>query len=203
MATKEKIVKKRYWGMIVYPESAPENWRDILRETGLEVAISPLHNKDINPSTGEPKKDHWHCLLCYNGPTTFNAVKVLTDALNTVIPKPVDSVRGAYRYFTHMDDPDKAPYDAEDITTLNGFVATNHFELSRSEIVEIKKNIQQLIRDENIIEYCDLLDHLVDAELWDWLDVAYNNTMMLNSYIKSRKYKAQEQIKEAMNALML
>ena len=47
--------KERYWSFILYPESAPENWKEILQETGLQIAISPLHAKYINPD-GELKK---------------------------------------------------------------------------------------------------------------------------------------------------
>ena len=50
-----KIVKKRNWAFVVYPESLPEGWLDLLRETGLQCAISPLHDKDKEP-TGELKR---------------------------------------------------------------------------------------------------------------------------------------------------
>ena len=43
-----KNTKKRYWAMVLYPESAPENWKDLLQATGLQIAISPLHDKDLN-----------------------------------------------------------------------------------------------------------------------------------------------------------
>ena len=41
--------KKRYWAFVLYPESAPSDWKDILQSTGLVCAISPYHDKDINP----------------------------------------------------------------------------------------------------------------------------------------------------------
>ena len=62
-----KVVKARHWAMVVYPESAPENWIDIINETHLQFAISPLHNKDTNPD-GEIKKSHWHVILSWDGP---------------------------------------------------------------------------------------------------------------------------------------
>ena len=40
---------------MVYPESAPENWREILDETRMRWIESPLHDRDINPD-GTPKK---------------------------------------------------------------------------------------------------------------------------------------------------
>lgn len=60
--------KGRIWASVGYPESLPTDWKDKLIETGLQIAISPLHDKDINP-TGEVKKPHYHFIfwfrLCY------------------------------------------------------------------------------------------------------------------------------------------
>lgn len=79
-------MKKRYWAFVLYPESAPEDWKEILQMTGLSCCVSPLHDKDINP-TGEPKKAHYHVILCYSGPTTLKCVKAITDQLNQ--PRPI------------------------------------------------------------------------------------------------------------------
>ena len=59
-------VRARAWTFIVYPESAPENWRDVLDGFHLQWACSPLHDRDVN-ATGEPKKAHWHILLSFGG----------------------------------------------------------------------------------------------------------------------------------------
>ena len=67
-------MKSRYWAFIVYPESVLENWRDELEEQGLVFAVSPLHDKDINP-TGEKKKEHYHVLIEFTGPKTYKSVK--------------------------------------------------------------------------------------------------------------------------------
>ena len=108
-----KNVKKRNWAMVLYPESAPEDWREQLRLSGLQVAISPLHDKDVN-ADGEPKKAHHHVILVYGSPTTYNNVKALCDRLNQPIPQPLEQVRGYYRYLTHEDNPEKAQYSKSD-----------------------------------------------------------------------------------------
>ncbi|MBQ2581159.1 MAG: replication protein, partial [Ruminococcus sp.] len=102
----KKSMKKRNWGCIIYPESAPADWFDILQQSGLSGAVSPLHDKDIDPD-GEPKKAHYHVILTYPGPTTYNNVASFThETLNGSLPKPLESIRGYYRYFTHLDHPD-------------------------------------------------------------------------------------------------
>lgn len=184
----QKNVKKRNWAFVLYPESAPENWRDILQKTGLQCAVSPLHDKDVNPN-GEPKKAHYHVILVYSGPTSYNVVKALCDSLNQPIPQPLEQVRGYYRYLTHKDNPEKAQYSDCDIETINGFNICDYVELSRSEVTAYKKKLCQLIRDADILEYADLIDLLQDSEMNEEYEVASNHTYFFDKYIASRRNK--------------
>ena len=181
-------MKKRYWAFVLYPESAPENWKEILQQTGLSCCVSPLHDKDINP-TGEKKKAHYHIILCYSGPTTFKCVKAITDSLNQPIPITLEQVRGYFRYLTHKDNPEKYQYDEKEITTINDFDIDNYNDLSVSQINAIKIELQKIIRDNEILEYCDLLDFLLDSDLLSYLDVAQNHTILFNTYITSLRNK--------------
>lgn len=186
MANKNESVKKRNWTFVLYPESAPTDWVERLKISGLMAAISPLHDKDINP-TGEPKKAHYHVLLVYSGPTTYNAVAKFTASLNATIPQALESVRGMYRYFSHKDNPEKYQYDEAEIRTVNGFNIADLVELTKSEVNEIKSNILKMIRQLDVREYSDLIDILVDNELLTEYDVAVNNTFFFNTYITSRR----------------
>lgn len=184
-----KNVKKRNWAFVLYPKSAPKNWRERLQETGLQCAVSPLHDKDVDP-TGEAKKAHYHVILTYSGPTSYNVVKSLTDSLNQPIPQALEQVKGYYRYFTHKDNPEKAQYDEREITTINGFNIADFSELTRSEVSEIKKLLQSLIRKFDIREYSDLMDYLQDEEMNLEYEVASNNTYFFDKYIASRRNRA-------------
>lgn len=186
-----KSIKKRNWAFVLYPESAPSDWRDRLQSTGLPFVVSPLHDKDLDP-TGEPKKAHYHIILVFPGPTTYNAVKTLTDSLQQPIPQPLESVRGYYRYLTHEDNPDKYQYDKSDIESCNGFDIGDYIELTRTEISKIIKEIQKAILAADIREYCDLLDYLLDYNS-TWYDVAVNHTITLNAYLKSRRFKLEKE----------
>lgn len=177
--------KKRYWAFVLYPESAPQNWRELLQHTGLSIAISPLHDKDIDP-TGKPKKEHYHIILCYDGPTTFNNVKTnITEPLGQPIPIGLEQVRGYFRYLTHKDNPDKYQYNEKDIETINSFDIDNYNDLTITQINEIKKQIIQYIQKNNITEYSILLDLLLKDELFTYFDVASNHTILFNTYICS------------------
>lgn len=183
--------KKRYWTFVLYPESAPSDWKEILQKTGLEIAISPLHDKDKDP-TGEAKKPHYHLVLCYEGPTTGSAVKRLVDDLNQPIPLPVDSVRGLYRYFTHKDNPDKFQYDEKDITTLNGFDISSYADLSSADKTKIKLELTKFIREKELCEYSDFMDAVMDLEKPDYFLIASTNTVYFNAYLTSKRNKIRD-----------
>lgn len=186
--TTTKNVKKRYWGFVLYPESAPSDWMEQLQATGLPIAISPLHDRDLDP-TGEPKKAHYHIILCYQGPTTYNAVKAITDNLGQPIPQPLESVKGYYRYLTHMDNPDKAQYSDKDIQHLNGFNILDFAELTRSEVFQMKRTILSIIRELQLTEYSDLIFYLEDAGLYGEMEVATNHTIFFDAVLRSCRYK--------------
>lgn len=186
-----KNVKKRNWVFMAYPESLPADWLDQLRQTGLKIAVSPLHDRDIDPD-GQPKKPHYHVILCYDGPQTYNAVRTLTNVqLGQTVPQPLEAVRGYYRYLTHADNPDKAQYAAADIVTLGGFDIRDYCELTKTEVNKIMWDIQEFVRLEGITEYADLLDVLQDGgdTMRDWYDVAISHTMMFTSYLRSRRVR--------------
>lgn len=188
--SEKKSIKKRNWTFILYPESAPENWKQILIETGLPCCVSPLHDKDVNEGTGELKKAHYHVLLCYSGPTSFNVVNSLCHSLNSPIPQPLESVKGAYAYLTHQNNPEKFQYDKRDITFLNGFDIQDFADYTKSELDRLIKSIHQIILQENILEYSDLLDYLLQYDDSNELySVASHNTVLFNSYITSRRHK--------------
>ncbi len=50
-----KETRKRNWVFVVYPDSAPENWREMLRDIHVPGYVSPLHEDDYN-ADGEKKK---------------------------------------------------------------------------------------------------------------------------------------------------
>ena len=101
------------------------------------------------------------------------------------IPIKLESLRGMYRYHLHLDNPDKYQYDDRDRILLNGFDVSSVNELTRTEVDKLKRSIQQIIVDNNIYEYSDLLMLLSDADEVQLWSVASNNTLFFNTFITS------------------
>lgn len=187
----DKNVKKRNWAFVLYPESAPADWREQLQKTGLPCAISPLHDRDVN-ATGEPKKPHYHVMVFYQGPTSYNVVKRLTDGLNQPIPQVVEQVRGYYRYLTHMDNPEKAQYSPSGITTLNGFDIGDYVDMTKSEVTKALRALMEYIQDNDLMEYADLMDMtMCEGVPPEWFDVAASRTLFFTGYLKSRRFRVE------------
>lgn len=207
-------VKKRNWAFFVYPTkeqlenlkskydgwdgygSAPDDWQQRLQLSGLQYAISPLHDKDKHEDeSGKIKKPHYHVIVVYGSPTTYNNVKNLTDSFNAPIPQALEQVRGYYRYLTHKDNADKYQYDEKDIQVGGGFDIANFVELSKSEVTEIKFKLQLLIREHSMTEYKVFLDYVQDNLDRTMYDVASSNTMLFNTYLRSSRHIVEQPVK--------
>lgn len=180
-------MKKRNWSFILYPDSASDDWEEFLINTGIPFAYA-FHDKDVNP-TGEPKQPHYHVIICSDGPITYQNAKTYADrvgAKNGVI-QPVGSVRGMIRYFCHLDNPEKHQYPDSIIQCRNGFDPKDYFNLTVSQQKAFKKKATNFIRENDITEYSDLIDYLIDMEESDMYDVVSQNTFYFTQYIRSKR----------------
>lgn len=184
-----KDEKNRNWTFIHYEEHGVEILINYLNGTGLPYAISPLHDRDYNPD-GTLKKPHYHVIVMFPGPTTYNKVNGLCQDLNASIPKRILSVVGIYRYFTHQDNPEKAQYDDFNIIQGNGFDIKDIKGMTTSELLASKKQIIDIILSNNILEYSSLVDYLLFNELIDLFGVVSNNTIFFNTYLTSYRNKS-------------
>ena len=197
MAGKKSIEKPRRargWVVIVYPDSAPENWRSILDEMMLEWIESPLHDKDVNPD-GEPKKPHWHVLILFGGLKSFDQVVDLLKPLNCPIPQICQNARSAVRYMSHMDNPDKAQYPSSKIIAHGGVDLAELLRPSSSKRLDILREIVAFIDENEITEFQDIAAYAA-LERDDWFDILANyNTLFITSYLKSARHRAKPKVR--------
>lgn len=179
-------MKSRYWSGILYPDSLPSNWKELIEEMQLPCAISPLHDKDIDIGTGKLKKPHYHILISFEGPRSQKQVEeIIKDTLNGAKPQRIISLRGYFRYLCHLDNPEKAQYNIEDIIQLCGF----EIDLTTSEVNLIKSQICIDIEKEEITEYRDLVNLYLEQGDLQRFEIVSTHTMFFDKYITSKRHK--------------
>ena len=180
-------IKKRNWTFVLYEDSCAKDWEEYLISTGVPFSYA-YHDKD-KTEIGEPKKPHYHVVLCFDGPITYSNVSNYAKrvgAANDVV-QPVGSVRGIVRYFCHKDNPDKYQYSEDIIQCRNGFDPSDYFCLTATQQKAFKRKTIEFIQYNDIEEYADLIDVLMASDEVDMFDIASQNTFFFTQYIKSRR----------------
>lgn len=185
--------RTRCYAFVVYPESAPEHWRSILDELHIQWAESPLHCYDVDPGTGEIKKPHWHIAVCFEGPKSVDQVKKMIEPLNCTIPIKVNSMRGMVRYFAHLDNPEKYQYPVDQIIGHGGLDVADLLRLSASARYMIIKKMCDYVAENDITEFCQLMDYAMVEHYEDWFPLLCDNSAyIVNQYIKSNRQRVYD-----------
>lgn len=185
-----KETRTRNWWFVLYPESAPANWKETLDELHIQYAVSPLHDRDVD-ANGEVKKPHWHVILIFEGVKSYSQIKEITDSLNAPIPQAVNGLVGTVRYLIHRDNPEKAQYPQDEIICGGGFDLAEILNRSISDRRRIIRDIYDYIAANDITEFYELTDY-ARANNPDWFDILMDgHTVFINAVIKSRRHAPQ------------
>lgn len=178
--------RTRNFATVVYPESAPDNWLHILEQQFCPVFISPLHDKDLNP-TGEPKKPHFHVLFAFEGVKTIEQVRAIVELIGGVGCEPVNSLRGYARYLCHMDNPEKARYNEEDVRTMCGADYTSTIGLATDKYKALGE-MQDFCEQYDVISFY-LLSKYARMHRPDWYRILCDcGSVYMREYLKSRQW---------------
>lgn len=180
-------MRTRNFATVVYPESSPDKWMEILSDNKVPCFISPLHDKDVNP-TGEPKKPHYHVMIMFDNVKTSEQAEAIFELIGGVGCEIVQSPRGYARYLCHLDNPEKSQYDPETVIQYGGADYIAIIGLATDKYKAIKEMIYWCIEQETFC-YSDLLEYAAE-ERYDWFRVLCDNgTIVVKEYLKSLKWK--------------
>lgn len=186
-----KDVRTRNWTFIVYPESAPVTWRDILDEEHIPWIESPLHDMDSN-ATGELKKAHWHVLMLFEGNKSFDQIKTLTERINGTIPQKVSSAKGIIRYMAHLDNPEKHQYSPSLIVPHGGVDVADYLKPTSSSRYLLVREMIDFSRTNHIVEMKDLIEYAMEYRFDDWFPLLCDSSCyVMEVYIKSMRFSSQ------------
>lgn len=134
-----------WWSFIIYADSVPDNYLERLKATGMQIALSPWHDKDswnhdspemVNAETGEiiprgarykigdHKKTHRHGICKTDKKCSWREMNaLLQNILHCPYIQKCRSLKGAFEYFLHLNSPEKYQgYFKDEIIRMNGFV---------------------------------------------------------------------------------
>ena len=181
--------KTRNWVTVLYPDSAKENWREILRGWCCQAFVSPLHDRDANPD-GEQKKPHWHLLVMWDGPKAQSLMESRFEELGGVGCQPCNSARGYARYLCHLDNPEKAQYSPEQVEAFGG---ADYLEVIALES-DRRKTIAEMMEwcvETNCTSFRQLCDYArTNNENW-FRALTSNSTMIMYRYLRSLEHEQE------------
>lgn len=184
--------KSRYFTFLLYRDSAPSNYLELLESLNIPMALSPWHDQDVKTKNFTPgeqklvaqgkvvfKKEHRHCIYIANNPVTANAVRNRLQRLFAKYTnKPVvshvqlitTSVENTYAYLTHESKDaiakHKHVYDSKDIVLLSNFDLSRYQVFDTEEQLEVLVNIIGVVKTygfANVIELQEFVDNNENA----------------------------------------
>lgn len=140
--TKEK--RSRNWATIIYPDSAPENFRDIISELMIEALLSPLHT-DQDEEKQLEKKPHYHLEIKFSTMKSKDQTLEIVSKFGGVGAEAVNDFRAYARYLCHLDQPNKKQYDPKEVRSFGS--------LDYLEIIEASADKYKIVGE--IMDYID------------------------------------------------
>lgn len=181
--------RTRNFATVVYPDSAPSDWQDILEKQFIPAFISPLHDRDKNP-TGEVKKAHYHVILAYDTVKTIDQAKNVIEMFNGVGCEVVNSLRGYARYLCHLDNPDKYQYDKSDVRCLCGSDYASVIGLSTDKYKALGE-MEDFCEQYNVVSFY-LLSKYARIHRTDWYRILCDcGSLHMREYLKSKQWSNQ------------
>jgi hypothetical protein len=192
---KKKEQRSNKWAFLLYKESAPENYLEVLDEFHVPYVLSPWHDKDVNRSTGEFKKAHKHGAFFFDSLKSYSQVSdLISDKLNGPAHiEVVMSPKGMYDYFTHAENPNKTPYNIEDIESGCGFELDKFLAENNPDLL---LRIYEVLRDSGMKEFADFTDYIAEQHS-DILAFVFERPYFFKMYLDSKRYiKAERKDEE-------
>lgn len=206
--------RTRNWTFVFYPESTKEDWQDILGEKGLQICVSPLHDKDVytkdvyytkdegehkvgelKHTAGELKKPHYHAVIVFDSVKSREQVQEIAQMIakeGTTAPavQYCMNLRGSMRYLAHIDNPDKAQYEQSEIQCIGG-IDWAYYAMSQADIeFDIRSRISAVLNlcaENKIGSFSSLVDCVLERSP-ELFEVVRKNAYFFGQYLKRKFY---------------
>lgn len=188
--------RKRNFACVLYEESVPPDFREIINSWHVPCFLSPYHDKDVNP-TGECKKPHWHLLLTFDNVKSREQAKALFDQVDGVGCEVVESVRGYARYLCHLDNPEKAQYSLNDVVSFSGADYQNII-LLETDKVKLIAEMEAFIDANQIYSYREFKTYCRLHNYTWFRALSINCSTVILYFIKSKQWEVDKNYTSAL-----
>ena len=211
---KRAATRSRNWWFVIYPEDLPENYMSIIEGFRVSELVSMMHDIDpkedengnpLKNEIGEPiyKKKHKHVLMMFTTNKTFDfVVKLWRDAFGTTETGAIKGVatprlhecrvadkHTAARYLAHLDQPEKAQYDASEIVGMNGADVLELLKGGMTQELEMFRTVHRYIIENDVTEYWVLCHAFVDdSQLYNHI---IHHTVHYEALTRSLRFSLQ------------
>lgn len=180
------------WQCVVYPDSLPAGWLNLLVSKQIPCCISPLHDQDEKMDaegnfTGVKDKPHYHINFEYDAKRSFQNVQDdIADLHGYPFPKVIRSPSGACQYLTHKNSPDKHQYDERQIICLLGYPYEKFLNMSPDDVTADR--IVQWAINHNIYYFGSL-------SMWclknnsEWARVCRSRSYYIKTVLQETRYE--------------
>ena len=190
---KSRAPRYQYFTFLVYPESAPSDWIEILRNFHIPMYLSQ-HDMDDDMGHDGKKKEHYHVMVMFDSLKPLDCCDKMIEAVKGVKP-PIDdfvvkSKRAYARYLLHYDDPAKYPYYKDhQVIELSGADSYDEVIKSKSqqdfEEMQTIQDIQDYMEKNHICNFAaaqKLVRHTGNTE---WFQCMKINAYYFHAWFKS------------------
>lgn len=201
MANRDSPKKSKYtesscfrnFTFLIYPDSAPVNWFQVLDEMQIPAAVSPLHIGEVKED-GSPKKPHYHVVLMYSQKHSIgqalevvDEIKGVPDLTHNFKKFVVGDLKKMLRYLCHLDNKEKLQFSIEDVRTL-GPINYGAAIAIDDDIVDILVDITFFVYDNHITNFSSFMSWCGENNR-KWFEIgSMKATYYLATLIKTEAY---------------
>lgn len=168
--------RTRNYATVVYLESAPPDWIDIISASLVPAFISPCHT--------DSDKEHFHVLVMFDSVKTQDQARALFETFGGVGVEIVNSLRSYARYLCHLDEKNKLKYDISDVMSFGGADYLKIINLASDRYSAISE-MMDYVYDNNVISFAALMRYARYNQPEWFRSLCDNSSFVMREYIKS------------------
>lgn len=185
--------RTRNFAFIVYPDSAPADWIEILKGCLIQMFISPLHSPVINDNDEHERKAHYHVLIMFDNVKTLAQAEEISHLVNGTNPIMVNSLRSYARYLCHLDNPDKEQFGSDACMRVISTCGADYYEVIslNTDRLQVIHEMIVFVENYDIVSFYILAKYAAEHNDSWHRALTTNCTVYMKHYLQSRLWSKE------------